>query len=312
MEWAVAGFLFAAFNAATMLVNQYYKLDGHLLSGLRGMGVALAAAPFLFFVEVPTQTRFWVLALAEAVLSSFFNSRLYASSARYGAGATSRISVLAVVFGVIFWWIYDFRQLEDLYAHPVILLGIVVSLALAIIGAVLTQINQRSNHDVGGKTALWYMMPAVLTLSAMMIIRKEIMQSGEFLSVATYYCVVTILLSGLLNMLFYAEKSVFVKTSKRAVPKARIIALAAIAISATSFLTVFFGNLASFRAPNPAYVTAITLVSPLLVTLYNKLNSVEDKFNPVATAVMFVGIAALIFFADLPISPPTSSVLGNR
>ena len=41
MVWFVAGLLFALFNAGTMLVNQKYKLDGSLISGMRGVGVAL-------------------------------------------------------------------------------------------------------------------------------------------------------------------------------------------------------------------------------------------------------------------------------
>ena len=49
----------------------------------------------------PKSPEFWALIVLEGMLSSFFNSRLYASAARFGAGTTSRISMLAVPIGVV-------------------------------------------------------------------------------------------------------------------------------------------------------------------------------------------------------------------
>lgn len=62
-----------------------------------GIGVAAIYSPAAFFVPFPKSPEFWALIVLEGVLSSFFNSRLYASAARFGAGTTSRISMLAVM-----------------------------------------------------------------------------------------------------------------------------------------------------------------------------------------------------------------------
>lgn len=97
MLWLAAGILFAVFNAGTMLVSQKYKIEGVLMSGLRGVGVAAIYSPAAFFVPFPESPEFWALIVLEGVLSSFFNPRLYASVARFGAGTTSRISMLAVM-----------------------------------------------------------------------------------------------------------------------------------------------------------------------------------------------------------------------
>lgn len=78
-----AGILFAVFNAGTMLVSQKYKIEGVLMSGLRGVGVAAIYSPAAFFVPFPKSPEFWALIVLEGVLSSFFNSRLYASAARF-------------------------------------------------------------------------------------------------------------------------------------------------------------------------------------------------------------------------------------
>lgn len=48
MLWLAAGILFAVFNAGTMLVSQKYKIEGVLMSGLRGVGVAAIYSPAAF------------------------------------------------------------------------------------------------------------------------------------------------------------------------------------------------------------------------------------------------------------------------
>ena len=80
MVWFVAGLLFALFNAGTMLVNQKYKLDGSLIAGMRGVGVALIYSPAALFVPFPKSHLFWWLIVAEGLLSAFFSSRLYSAS----------------------------------------------------------------------------------------------------------------------------------------------------------------------------------------------------------------------------------------
>ena len=67
MVWFVAGLLFALFNAGTMLVNQKYKLDGSLISGMRGVGVALIYSPAALFVPFPKSHLFWWLIVAEGL-----------------------------------------------------------------------------------------------------------------------------------------------------------------------------------------------------------------------------------------------------
>ena len=76
MLWLATGILFAVFNAGTMLVSQKYKIEGVLMSGLRGVGVAAIYSPAAFFVPFPKSPEFWALIVLEGVLSSFFNSRL--------------------------------------------------------------------------------------------------------------------------------------------------------------------------------------------------------------------------------------------
>ena len=71
MIWFAAGLAFAFLNAITMLINQRYKVDGRLMSGMRGIGVALLFLPALFFAPVTKKCVFWLLIAAEGLVSTF-------------------------------------------------------------------------------------------------------------------------------------------------------------------------------------------------------------------------------------------------
>lgn len=169
------------------------------------------------------------------VLSSFFNSRLYASAARFGAGTTSRISMLAV----------------------------------------------------------------------MMIVRKVAMEAVAFESAAVYYPLCAIFLSGAINLTVFAlhsggAKFVCALSSKR-------IITAGILMSAVSSATIFFGNLSALYVPNPAYLSALSLTAPLWIMVADKFLGVPDKVDSRWLAAMLLSICALIFFAQIPIAPPSDS-----
>lgn len=218
-----------------MLVSQKYKIEGVLMSGLRGVGVAAIYSPAAFFVPFPESPEFWALIVLEGVLSSFFNSRLYASAARFGAGTTSRISMLAV----------------------------------------------------------------------MMIVRKVAMEAVAFESAAVYYPLCAIFLSGAINLTVFAlhsggAKFVCALSSKR-------IITAGILMSAVSSATIFFGNLSALYVPNPAYLSALSLTAPLWIMVADKFLGVPDKVDSRWLAAMLLSICALIFFAQIPIAPPSDS-----
>ena len=232
MLWLAAGILFAVFNAGTMLVSQKYKIEGVLMSGLRGVGVAAIYSPAAFFVPFPKSPEFWALIVFEGMLSSFFNSRLYASAARFGAGTTSRISMLAVPIGVVMWWIIMPKRFFELEGAPVVFAGLAVSMA-----AICLSFYKMNSGGGAMRSQLAFLTPAVLVLAVMMIVRKEAMEAVAFESAAVYYPLCAIFLSGAINLTVFAvhgggAKLIGALSSKR-------IITAGILMSAVSSATIF-------------------------------------------------------------------------
>ena len=292
MEWFVAGLMFAVFNAITMLINQHYRLDGHLISGLRGIFVGFIYIPLMFVVEFPHGAYFWSLILAEGALSAFFNARLYSSSAIYGAAATSTISVLAIAFSTVFWWLADFSQFVSLLKHPAVLFGIIAALGLVVWGFRSFSAAQKTTTKRG---AVSYMMPAVVVFAAMLVIRKDAMDAVNFYSATVYYGGVSIFISGVFNMGVYTRKHgvdfLERKTDSHKVIKAGIL------MGVASATTVFFGNLSSASVPNPAYISALTLLSPLVIFAFDRYlghSNGNKKIPLIPCLIMIFGLFLLV------------------
>lgn len=298
MIWFIFGMMFAFFNSVTMLVNQKFQINGHLISGVRGVGVAALFLPATFFLTPPKSSLFWGLIVLQGMMSSFFNARLYSSSAKFGAGATSRISALAVVFGLGAWWIVDYQRLVELWDSPPVFAGILVSLAVVVVSFFFMSQSKSS----ASMAEMKYMLPAVVLLAFMMIVRKEIMESSAFLSAIVYYCVLSIAMSGAWNLIYYAREN----TLKGLVSqlKTRRIAIGCISMVFASAVTIICGNIGVFYAPNPAYVNALTLTSPIFVMIFNKTTGVKDPVSIPAMVIMLLGIAALLYFSEIPLPHP--------
>lgn len=295
MYWIVAGLLFSVFSALTMLINQKYKLDGHLISGLRGIFVGLLFCAALPFVDFPKGEIFWALIAVQVALSTFYNARFYESAARYGAGSTARISVLAIAFGVIFWWGIDYGRFLLLLKDPPMLSGIVLSLFVICAGFYFMAL--KGSRTRPGEVA--YLMPAVVISAVMLINRKELMEHAEFFSAAVYYCSVSIFLSGVLNISIYAIKVGF-KDFKKQLQTPGVLK-AGVIMALASSITILCGNTATFYVPNPAFINALTLTIPLWVFGFDKLLGRNPKINWAGCIIMLLGLVCLIYFANSPL-----------
>ena len=295
MEWFLYALIFAFFNALTMLISQHFKLNGHLMSGMRGIGVGIIYFPLLFFCEIPKSAVFWALIALEAAISTVYNEKLYTASAKYGASSTSIIMVLSVALGMVFWWIIDLNRFLALIHNPIILCGIICSVVFIAVGFFITIKNTFADLRL---EQIKFTMPAVFLLSVMMICRKEIMLGENFITAMTYYCTVSIFLSGLANIAWFR----FAKARPSA--KSKTILSAGVLMAAASAITILCGNASSLYCPNPAYINAVCLTSPLWIVLFDKFTGKKDGLNYIGLALMLSAMLALIYFANSPILPP--------
>ncbi len=299
MDWVIPGILYAFFNAAVIFANAKYRLDANLLGIWRGFGGFLLALPFAFFVPFPKDVWFWTFAALQGLMVGYYDYKLFSASKRFGAGGTAMMTVMAIALSVFLWWLIDFKRLDALVHAPKVFIPILLAVAGAAAGYV-----KMSGSGPDRKTLLKYMAPAVAVLSCMTLNSKNIVLKEPLSSVIVYYMLIVGAVGGLFNATGYlrtaSDKSfrAFIKLAGT-----RTAVTGGLAVLAASALLMVSKNAAMLHIPNPGYLNALALTSPLWILWMNRTMGIHTRVNIKAALFTLVCIGALVYFADAPLPP---------
>ena len=293
MVWIINGLLYGFFTALYTLVNQKYKLNGYLLGIWRGFGIAVFFIPFIPLFPVPHSMYYWTLLITQGLLIGFYDSHLFFASAKYGAGPTSRVMVLTTLITTVLWWLITPHEFIKLFDNGTVF----ITLILILFGFTLSYWQMLKSPV--NKEIIIYMAPVILALAFMSIITKDISIHGSSTWAAMiYYLSVSTFVSGCYNTFFYIRrekvkakdffKNVFSPVAIRA--GLYLISFSAALITAK--------NLALRIAPNPGYVTALLLTSPLFVMVFNKYNKIQDTASVKAGIFMIFFLIAMMILVN--------------
>lgn len=296
MDWVIPGLLYAFFNSVVFFVNEKYRLLPALLGMYRGFGSALLALPFIFFVAPPTNPWFWFFLIIQGLMVGFFDYRIFASSARYGAGGTSMMTVTAILLTIVIWWFIDFPRLIALLHDPLVFLGIILSIAGCVFGYMRLAGGQLSRE------LLRYMWPAVLALVLMTLNSKNISAKATLEQTTLYYLFVI----GLVGGVFNAAACPFVtpQEDKNHLFKlffSRNYVKGGLLLLMCSVLLMVSKNIAMRSIPNPGFLNTLALTSPMWVMFINHVERVHSRICVSDAVFTLACIAMLIFFTHLPL-----------
>lgn len=294
MLWVIDSLVYGFFTAIYTLFNQHYKLNGYLLGIWRGFGVSFFFMPFLYFFPVPSNLYYWFLLVFQGLLIGVYDSHLFFSSAEFGAGPTSRFMAITALVTTFIWWFLTPVQFEHLLHNGTVF----ISLILVLFGFTVSY-WQMVQSPVSQKVVR-YMLPAVFALAGMNIATKDIAvhsQSGVW-GALVYYLVVAMFVSGSYNLYFYLKiqkpsigqffGEVF--SRQTVTPGIYLVAFSAALITAKT--------LALRVAPNPGYVTAMLLVSPIFVFALNRSSKIPDNVSLKAGFSMIFFLLLMILLVN--------------
>ncbi len=289
MLWIINGLIYGFFTAVYTLFNQHYKLNAYLLGIWRGFGIAVIFLPVCFFFPLPSAPSYWLLLVVQGIMIAIYDSHLFFASAHYGSGPTSRIMALTAIVTTVLWWIIT----PDTFILLMNNGTIVITIVLLLFGFTISYWYMIKT-PVSEKLAI-YMIPAILSLSGMSIVTKELAMRGSSVWAAlAYYLTVSTFVSGLLNSFWFVRQQ---KTGFRLfwqqVFAARVIRVGFYIIGFSSAL-IIAKTLALRVAPNPGYVTALLLTAPIFVFALNKYNKIPDNISLKAGFSMIGFLLALI------------------
>lgn len=286
LDWWAHGLISSFCGAGFLLVNQQFKMRASTLMLWRGFGVALAYVPLAMMVPWPTNPVFYVATVTMGIIVSFFDKMCLESSAKFGAGVTSRLLPLGVWLTFFLYLFVDPTHARALLANPAQAGGIIGAMALGI-GAIFFL-----RKDVVSVAAFKFMAPALVMVGLIDVINKIAMTSSPNpLSGAFVYGLIMSITIGVVTVVrrrFFEEKRVdFMQSFARRVFKGGLLVVMFIVLGMIN------KNIAMFYTPNPAYVSVLALSSPLWIALYNKLTGHKDKAN-IWAGFLFVFSAALL------------------
>ena len=126
MLWVIDSLIYGFFTAVYTLFNQHYKIDGYVLGIWRGFGISILFLPFLFFFPVPTDMNYWMMLLFQGYLIAIYDSHLFFSSAKYGAGSTSRFMAITVLITTFLWWLITPNEFINLFEQGDIFITLIM------------------------------------------------------------------------------------------------------------------------------------------------------------------------------------------
>lgn len=293
MIWIINGLLYGFFTALYTLVNQKYKLNGYLLGIWRGFGIAVFFIPFTPLFPLPTSLYYWALLIIQGILIGFYDSHLFFASAQFGAGPTSRIMALVTIVTMVIWWMITPHEFVKVFENGTIF----ITLILVMFGFTISYWFMLKDKIT--RQLATYMAPVILALAFMSVITKDIAIHGSSTWAAiTYYLSVSTFVSGCYNSFFYArrEKLGFKKFFANVFSDTAIKAGLYVVSFSAALITA--KTLALRVAPNPGYVTALLLTSPLFVLALNKYNKIPDDVSVKAGIFMIGFLIALIVLVN--------------
>lgn len=297
MNWIIPGLLYAFFNALVTFTNEKYTMNSAALGMWRGFGSVLVALPFVFFIAPPSDVWFWVFAAVQGIMVGFFDFKLFSASAKFGAGGASMMLVLSIILSIVLWWAIDYHRLLALLHDPKVFIPILIALAGALTGY---------THLTGGsmnKDLLKYMAPAIVTLSLMTLNAKNIVERAPILEAVLYYMVVIGGVGGLFNAVLYRTAATDKSWAAfKAAAFSKNALHGGLLILGSSVLLMVSKNFSMEHIPNPGYLNALALTTPLWILFLNRFLHIRTRVSVKATLFTLVCVAVLVYFANIPLA----------
>ncbi len=274
-EWQIGGVLMGGVQAAFLLLNQHFRIPARILMLWRGFGVFAVLLPAALLVDSwPGQGLFYLLSAASGLLIGVFDRMSFHAVMQYGAGAVSRLMALCLPVSFVLWGLLHPGHFSGLAEKPLAFL-----IPLALLGVVVSLLFMRRSPL--GRVALVALIPAYFIGGAIDVLNKSAMLAGSGHGFGTYlaYGSLTALVSGLVN-LFWAEKDAAPLTLSDVFSPPILRGGSLVVACACVFLLLKTSSLVT--APNPAFLAALALLSPVWVILWNRFKQIPDDSNLLA------------------------------
>ena len=117
--WISLGIIAAIVSSGIPLVQEKHKGNPFAVAIWVKIGVALFTLPFVLYLGLPDNPRFYVFAGISALIWSISDVIYYRSVSEVGAGVISRVLPSAAILSFVVWFLINPQQLQKYLDNPV-------------------------------------------------------------------------------------------------------------------------------------------------------------------------------------------------
>ena len=250
--------------------------------------ILLATLPILFFIPWPTDPRFYMAVVATGMIVGFADTQTMNVTRTHGGGVVSRIMPFQIFIIFVVWLALRPEQIAEYMNAPLRSLGVIAALT----GCVYFSSHMRQ-CELSGDAFRKLLIPLV-GYALVFVLAKYAFEHSSFHSGVYYYILIQTLavLPIMLISARFAKKD-FLKV-ERQILFSKTTLKVAVFIFIFWFLHMIGKNYANTLTPNPSYVAALVLTSPIWMMLINKATGHPDSGNIKAGVGLMISAIVLV------------------
>ena len=282
-SWALFGLATACLTALMMLLQEKMKVEGFALAFWCKVACVIVTFPFVVIYGFPSNPMFYAVLSFQALMFAVNDVILFRHLPGIGAGVISRILPMTVVLGFFLWFAVDPSSLKTYAAHPAISALIVAVLCGA---AYFAMRLRRCAVSMDAVKRIWFVLLAntLGSVTCKLVTRYADVGQGPM----SYTFVEAWMMIALwLVYIAVARPVTFSSLLEKAVWTRGLL----IGTVMSGMVVLYVEGV--YYVDNPGYVSAVSLLSTVLIMAVHKLMGKKDD-SDVAAGLGIVACAALL------------------
>lgn len=290
MEWVLSGIVISVIAGAISEANRRFQLDGFRLNFWRSVTILAILLPTLPFVTWPEATSLlYPVAILGGCISIFGNTIRLNLAASHNGRVASLFAPIKTFTLFLLWLMIDEASWQRMVDNPLEALGVTVMFILT----GYAMFNMRKN-DASWK-ALWLMTPVGLLYAVNDAFGKLVLDmSGEDKSSV----IIALLFVAFGTSAFLSGSVMMARRSplRPIMPEGMIKAGVILGLLSLVKLSLFYYGM--IHTPNPAYLAAIMMLTPVWFLAYHRIVGVKDDASPWMGTLMVLSAIGLVLITN--------------
>lgn len=290
MEWVACGVVVSILVGVVSELNRRFQLDGFRLNFWRSLFILLFLMPMIPFVEWPeSNSLLYPVAILGGCISVFGNTIRLNLAASHNGRVATLFSPIKTFTLFVMWLLVDEDSWMRMINQPLETLGVLLMFLVA--GFALFHMRKNDNTW----QALLLMVPVGFLYAVndvfgkMALDGEETDKFGAIMVLLVVGFSVSVLLSG---SVIAARHSPLRPLAPKGMIKAGFL------IGSVTMIKLFVFYYGMVLTPNPAYLAAIMMLTPVWFLIYHRIVGVKDDASPLMGTLMVLSAIGLVVITN--------------